>query len=184
MSETYKPAISRRFYLVGVALALRLVAVAKWGRGSRYRSGPGCRRPYLVRYDVLLPYSPASRSAVGRSEPWSPPWLLSILGGGGKGCVAYLCVLLPGLAQPAHIPSAPLVWVLRPAHAPPRPAGLGRAPNVHPPVSRPPRSARRWSSRSSLTVSPRCTLGTSWRRPLRLPTYTVTGTAAQPPLPT
>jgi len=71
-----------------------------------------------------------------------------------------------------------------PAHAPPRPKSLGRATNVHPQVSRPPRPARRWSSRSSLTVSQRCTLGTSWRLPLRLPTYTGTGTAARPPLPT
>ncbi|OSX75395.1 hypothetical protein BU14_0238s0018 [Porphyra umbilicalis] len=42
-----------------------------------------------------------------------------------------------------------------PAHAPPRPTGTGRAPNVHPPVARPPRPSRRRSSRSALTAPPR-----------------------------
>jgi len=62
--------------------------------------------------------------------------MLSIEGGGGKSCVAYLCVLLPGLALPAHIPSAPLVRALRPRTRA-APAHRHRARPKRPPTSRP-----------------------------------------------
>ena len=111
--------------------------------------------------------------------------LLSIEGGGGKGCVAYLCVLLPGLALPAHIPSAPLVPALRPRTCA-APAHRHRARPKRPPTSRPATAplATPVLPQCPHRPPPRCTLGMSWQRPLRPPTYTVTGTAVRPPLPT